>query len=406
MISTELDKDYIKSRVLDVLKSAHRDPRKWKIKEFPDRLQYSCPVCGDSEKAPGRKLRGTLYYSNMMHICFNEDNCNCSFPKLMTTYGVELDLQKKMDIYDYIDANIKYKKDDNFVISKLDKLIDINELTEKFNADPDSQFSNFSPVQPKSAVYQHLKYDRLISNFENIYEADFQMSPKWVEKVMVILNKSGDKVLGLQVRNLKSGYKRMFKTYNFEKLYNMMHPDEPLDEIEAVSYNKISNFYNILNVNWDQKVTIFEGYIDSIFFPNSIGAIGLNSIDEMSFLMSDDLQLQFFFDQDNVGVKKSVKMLEDGHRVFLWQKFVERLIKNKKDKYSAKRYMHTIKDLNKLVQEMKNTDPFNKLKLNDYFSNDKFDRLYLDFTVYPKNKGYTDYDSKKDKKHDPFSKVP
>ena len=38
-----------------------------------------------------------------------------------------------------------------------------------------------------------------------------------------------------------------------------------------------------------------------------------------------------------------------------------------------------------LVQEMKNTDPYNKLKLNKFFSNDSFDKLYLDYTLYPKN---------------------
>lgn len=384
-MSLDLDKSYIKSKILDVLKTAHTDERKWRIKEFPDRLQYSCPVCGDSEKAPGRKLRGTLYFSNMMHICFNESGCNCSFPSLIKKYGVEIDLQKKLDIYNYIDTNIKYKKDDNVIITKLDRLIDIDFLMEKFNEDPSTQFSKFSPVKKMSAVYQYLKFDRMIDNFENIYEAEYSITTKWKEKVIVILNKSGKKVLGLQIRNLKPGDKRMFKTFNFEKLYNMLHPEEPLDELEAVSYNKISNFYNILNVNWDQPVTIFEGYLDSIFFPNSIGAIGLNSIDEMSFLMSEDLDLQFFFDQDNIGVRKANDMLQNGYKVFLWQKLVERLIKNKTDKYEAKKYMLGIKDLNKLVQEMKNPDPYNKLKLYEYFSNDMFDKLYLDFSLYTNN---------------------
>ena len=228
----------------------------------------------------------------------------------------------------------------------------------------------------------------MIENFENIYEAEYALTPKWKEKVLVLLNKSGKKVLGLQIRNLKSGDNRFFKTFNFEKLHNILHPEDPLDEIEAVSYNKISNFYNILNVDWEQPVTIFEGYLDSIFYPNSIGAIGINSIDEMSFLMSEDLDLQFFFDQDNIGVKKALTMLEKGHKVFLWQKLVENLIKNKVDKYKAKNYSLKIKDLNKLAQEMKNPDPFNKLKLNKYFSNDSFDKLYLDFTLYPKNQNF------------------
>jgi hypothetical protein len=380
----ELDRDYIKSKIQEVLKVAHTDQRKLRIKDFPDRLQYSCPICGDSEKSPGQKLRGTLYLKNMAHICFNESGCNMSFLKLLKTFNIEIDLQKKLDIYNYVDTNIRYKKEDNVILQKLDRLIDIDFLTTYLNDNPSTQFSKFSAVKHNSAVYQYLKFERLIDNFDNIYEAEYSLTPKWREKVIVLLNKSGKKVLGLQIRNLKSGDKRFFKTFNFEKLHNMLHPDDPLDEIEAVSYNKISNFYNILNVNWEQAVTIFEGYLDSIFYPNSIGAIGINSIDEMSFLMSEDLDLQFFFDQDNVGIRKALKMLEDGNKVFLWQKLVENLIKNKVDKYEAKKFAIKIKDLNMLVQKMKNPDPYNKLKLDKYFSNDIFDKLYLDFSLYPK----------------------
>lgn len=378
-----LDKDYIISKIQELVDKVHTEPRKKKIKVYPDRIQFACETCGDSQKDPNKK-RANLYLKNMYKVCFNE-GCNMSFSTLLKRNNINIDLQKKLDIYNYIDQNLKYEKKDNFVVQKLDKLIDIDFLMEYLNSHPETQFSNFQPIKFNSAVYQYLKFGRLIENFENIYEADYNITPKWKEKVLVLLNKSGKKVLGLQIRNLKSGDKRMFKTFNFERLHNIIHPDEPLDEIEALSYNKLSNFYNILNVNWDQTVTIFEGYLDSIFFPNSIGAIGLNSIDDMNFLMSDDLQIQFFFDQDNVGIRKSLTMLENGHTVFLWQKLIETLIKNKKDKHDAKNYLLKIKDLNKLTQEMKNTDPYNKLKLYNYFSKDNFDKLYLDFSLYPKN---------------------
>jgi hypothetical protein len=379
----ELDRDYIKSKIQEILNNVHPEQQKHYIKDYPERLNFACPICGDSQKQLTKK-RGNLYFKNMMYICFNESGCNMSFLKLLKTFNIEIDLQKKLDIYNYVDTNIKYKKEDNVILQKLDRLIDIDFLTTYLNDNPSTQFLKFSVIKHNSAVYQYLKFERLIDNFDNIYEAEYSLTPKWKEKVIVLLNKSGKKVLGLQIRNLKSGDKRFFKTFNFEKLHNLLHPDDPLDEIEAVSYNKISNFYNILNVNWDQPVTIFEGYLDSIFYPNSIGAIGINSIDEMSFLMSEDLDLQFFFDQDGVGIRKSLKMLEDGHKVFLWQRLVDDLIKNKVDKYEAKKYAIKIKDLNMLVQKMKNPDPYNKLKLQKYFSNDVFDKLYLDFSLYPK----------------------
>jgi hypothetical protein len=384
-MSEGLDREYIISKIQEIVNKAHTDPRKRKIKVYPDRINYACEACGDSSKDPNKK-RANLYFKNLFKICFNE-GCNMSFTKLLKINGIEFDLQKKLDIYNYIDSNIKYKKEDNVVIQKLDRLIDIDFLTEYLNNHPETQFSKFSPVKFNSAVYQYLKYERLIDKFDNIYEAEYSITPKWKEKVIVILNKSNKKVLGFQIRNLKPGDKRMFKTFNFEKLHNMIHPDDPLDEIEAVSYNKISNFYNILNVNWERPVTIFEGYLDSIFMTghNAIGAIGLNSIDDMSFLLSEELYIQFFFDNDMVGIKKSLTMLEKGHKVFLWQKLIEDFLKNKTDKHTAKQYFLKIKDLNMLVQKIKNMEKFNKINLNNYFSNDLFDKLYLDYTLYTKN---------------------
>ncbi len=382
-MAKELDKDYIKSKVQEILDKVHTDPRKRVIKVYPDRLQFACEKCGDSATDSNKK-RAHLYFKNMFKVCYNE-SCNMSFTKMMKENDIELDLEKKSDIYNYIDTNIKWdKKEDNFVVQKLDRLIDIDFLTEQFNNNPATQFSKFSPIKNNSAAYQYLKYDRLIENFENIYEAEYAITPKWHEKVIVLLNKSGKKVLGLQIRNMKPGDKRMFKVFNFEKLHNMLHPEDPLDEIEAVSYNKISNFYNILNVDWDKPVTIFEGYLDSIFYPNSISGIGTNSMD-INFLLNDDLYIRFFYDQDSVGIRKSLSMLEKGYNVFLWQKLNETLIKNKKDKYEAKKYCMKIKDLNKLVQEMKNPNAADKLHLEKYFSNDMFDKLYLDDSQYPKN---------------------
>jgi hypothetical protein len=280
------------------------------------------------------------------------------------------------------------KKKDVYIPEQLTKLLNLDDFAEYLNTHPEYQISNFKPIKTNSAQYQYLKYDRLIENFENIYECDYHVTSRWKEKCIVMMNKSGNKLLSMQIRNLKPGENRLFKIFNFEKIYTMRYPDEDVDDLELMSYNKISNFYNILNVDWDEPVTIFEGFLDSTFVPNSMSGIGLNSLDDMSFLMSEDLNIRFLLDQDNAGVKKSVELLDKGYSVFLWQLLVEKLIKNKTDKYEAKKYALKIKDLNKLVQEMKNPDAFNKLKLENFFSNDMFDKLYLNHDLYPKNESY------------------
>jgi hypothetical protein len=394
----ELDIDFVKKKIGEVLKNAHSDPRRQNIKDFPDRLNFCCPCCGDSFSDPNKK-RANIYKDNPTYlVCFN-NGCRSSITKLFKDFNVQVSIEEKQAIYDFADSHMKFdKKKDVYIPEQLTKLLNLDDFTEYLNTHPEYQISNFKPIKTNSAQYQYLKYERLIDNFENIYECDYHITPRWKEKCIVMLNKSGKKLLSMQIRNLKPGDKRLFKIFNFEKIYTMRYPDEDVDELEMMSYNKISNLYNILNVDWDEPVTITEGFLDSTFVPNSLSGIGLNSLDDISFLMSEDLNIRFLLDQDNAGVKKSLEMLDKGYKVFLWQLFVEKLIKNKTDKYEAKKYALKIKDLNKLVQEMKNPDAFNKLKLENYFSNDMLDKMYLNPDLYPKNQNFKNSKYDKNKK--------
>jgi len=384
--NTELDKEYIIHKIQEVVINGHTDTRKHKIKVFKDRINTCCPYCQDSVNP--NKRRGNLYFKNLMFKCFNE-GCHASFIKLCNDFRTPVEMDKKLQIYEYIDNNITYQKDtDDFVINSLDKLINLTDMI-KFFDNSNNKLKGIMPVQKNSRVYHYLK-SRYINNFTNIYQAEYHFTEKWVEPVMVLLNqaKRGDdyKVIGIQLRNLKDGKddskpfeKRFFKIYDFSEIYNLMNPDEHLDQLEAISYNKLSHFYNIFNVNFDSKVTVFEGYLDSLFnYPSnsSIGVIGVNT--DMKFLLSnEDLQLQFFYDNDEEGLKHSIEKLKDGYPVFLWEKLFEHIISKKKDKYKAKQKLIGIKDLNKLVIESKNPDIYQKLKLNEYFSKDDFDQLYL-----------------------------
>lgn len=382
----ELDFGFIEEKIIEVLRNAHADPRKHNIKDFNDRINFACPICGDSNKDPNKK-RANIYKSNpLFMVCFNE-GCRASVTKLFNTYNVQLTPEKKQQMYNYVDNHIKFNnKKDIYIPETMDKMIDLEQLSVYLNNHPEHKIQNFKPIQNNSIQYQYLKFDRLITNFDNIYEADYIVTSNWKEKVIVILNRAGDKILGMQIRNLKSGDKRLFKVYNFEALYTILYPNEEIDNLELLSYNKISNFYNIMNVDWEQTVTIFEGYLDSTFYPNSIGAIGLNSIDtDLSFLFDAGLDIQFFLDQDIVGIKNSISLLKKGYRVFLWQLFNNELlkkIKSNKDTYEANKLVLKIKDLNRLVQIFK-VDVYEKFKLNNFFSKSKLDEFYLDFKKYP-----------------------
>jgi hypothetical protein len=124
----------------------------------------------------------------------------------------------------------------------------------------------------------------------------------------------------------------MFKIYNYENLLEWIHIGKDveiqMDMNELVVYNKLSYYFNILNVDLGNRITVFEGYLDSLFFPNSIGLVGVNT--DFKLIENNGLDIQYFFDNDEAGFKKSEEKLKQGYHVFLWKKMFESIVDNKK----------------------------------------------------------------------------
>jgi predicted RNA-binding Zn-ribbon protein involved in translation (DUF1610 family) len=371
-----LDKKYLKDKISNIVNKAHKHPQKKEVREHFDRLNFACPICGDSEKIISRK-RGNLYFKNLMYKCFNCGH-HTSFVKLCETFDVDIDIEKRLEMYDYIDNNTYYKKgDDDFIITKLDKLLNLDEVADFYNTHPDLKLTNIKPVQQGSIVYQYLFLNRNIKNDPNLYEGVYHFSDTWKEPVVIILNRHENLLLGMQLRNLKEEKKkRFYHIIEFSEIYNNIHFDKTLDEFEAIAYNKLSHFINVLNINFNEEVTIFEGYFDSIFFPNSIGVVGVNT--DITFILNDEsIKIRLFYDNDADGYKNSIKMLKKGYQVFLWKLLFRDILKHKTNKYEAQKRLDKIKDLNKLAIETKKP-PYDLLKMEKYFSKDVFDIMYLD----------------------------
>lgn len=149
----------------------------------------------------------------------------------------------------------------------------------------------------------------------------------------------------------------------------MIYPDKKLDEIEAISYNKLSAIFNILNVDFDKDIYVFEGYLDSTFFTNAIALVGLDT--DISFLGDENISLKFIFDNDESGLNKSKKMINDGKRIFLWKKVIQEISKNNS---RLNFYLNkNIKDINKLAEYMEDSFIYKNMNLDNYFSIDKLD---------------------------------
>lgn len=379
---SQISRDYVFQKVKNIVDSYHKEETKKNVRNYHKNVNFACPYCGDSKTNPYR-YRGYVWLNSLMFTCFN---CGTkkSFIKFCEDFSEDIEIEDKIQIYNHIDNNSFSNQD--ITPTALNKLIDFDEWVNFMNNKNNSWLTNIEPVKPGSAVHNYLILNRYIHDFTGIYQALFRKirdkKVVWQTPVMINLNvsKSNNKLLGIQLRNLKSNDKRFFKIVEFEELYNYMYPKNPIDEYEAIPYNKASHFYNILNVNFEREVTIFEGFIDSKFFPNSIGLVGLNNdYDLINFLTQaeEDLNLRFFYDNDVDGNRKAAKLLDEGYSVFLWKKMIDEISKKYKNSLKLEKMLNQQKDLNDLVKFFKDSDVYKNLELEKYFSQDEFDKMFI-----------------------------
>lgn len=398
-MTTGIDINYVTNRIQSILDKSHTIPQKKVIKSYPNKtnpnkLSFACAICGDSDKNPNKK-RGDLWLNSMMYTCYNCGE-KMSFVKLCDIFDEPIDPDVKLALYEQLNNNIRYNRTAEYAVTSLDKLLTMDDLL-SLNNRKDSSIREIEPIIRGSLVHKYLE-SRLIFDYSCIYQANYYHSPtlhpNWKEPVALILNMGGDRILSLQARNLKHDKeKRLYRIYDFEELYNTIKKKE-LDRIEAIPYNKLSHFHNILNINFEDTVTIFEGYFDSTFYPNSIGSIGTNT--DVDFLLNseEEMNVQFFYDFDTAGNKKSYEKIIKGHNVFLWNKFLNDSIKRKKDPERSKIFFKkNVKDLNDLALFSKQKNVHRHFKLQNYFSIDEFDKLYIDLVeekfIGKNNKQYT-----------------
>jgi len=389
-----MDKNYISDIFQRILIKEFTSINRRRIVTYSDRLNICCPYCGDGKSE--HKKRGNFYFNRLIYICFNCDK-KTTFDKLCKDFNEQLDPDKKLEMIEHLNSVMTYSDyEGDFVDARLENLIDISELERVFSQDL-TPISDFKPIQVNGGVYKYLIGRGILPEMhKDIYQAKYWKNEDEHEWIIAMLNRRGDKVLGMQIRNLKEGRKRMFKIYNYENLLEWISLGKDLPEpdmSQLVIYNKLSYYFNILNVNFFEKITVFEGYLDSLFFPKSIGLVGVNT--DYRFLENNNLDLQYFFDNDEAGYKKSEEKINSGWSVFLWRKLFQDIVdkKNSDDPWSLMHRISKVKDMNKLSTLVDN--PFQKLELNKYFSRDILDIKWIPkFKKIKKRELEVDYNKK------------
>jgi hypothetical protein len=320
------------------------------------RLNFSCPYCGDS-KDP-KKKRGNFYLDTLAYKCYNG---GCSIYKDAVSFFKDYSLINKFtgdereEIKNVLESNRQNRVRGTYGSIDIEYFFD-NDISDLLI---DREF--FIEKMGLQEIIGSNIY-RYIVRREQKPDKKFAWDPKR-EKIYIFNLTPKGKIIGLQVRNMNSTRNNSkYLTYRLSGIYEKLLLCEDQDIIQrAKSVDPISHVFGIGNLDFSRDITIFEGPLDSFFWPNSVGLCSLEN--KFPF---DVENKKYFYDWDHSGIQKSMDLLSKGNTVFNWGKFLDENNISRDKKW----------DLNELVVHLRRIGKKVK-RLDYYFTNDVLDLRYF-----------------------------
>jgi hypothetical protein len=283
---------------------------KQKIYEAGNRLNISCPYCGDSSNP--KKKRGNFYIDTLTYKCYNG---GCGIYKdaysMFRDFHVSSKLEdsEKKDIVDLIKSG-KEKRQTAY------GEVDISLF---FNTD----FKSTVVTREKFMSEMNLreingsKMETYLIRRNQVADNKFAWDPKTGKLYLFNLTKDNE-ILGLQFRNMNSSYGSKYYTYKLSGIWEKLLKETDLDLIEeSKKIDPVSFVFNIGKISFDRTITIFEGPMDSWLWKNSVALCSVEN--KFPF---DIENVQYWYDWDEAGREKHSELLSSGKRVFNWKKFL------------------------------------------------------------------------------------
>lgn len=272
---------------------------------------FSCPICGDS-KTKKNKARGYIYDKKGYYV-YHCHNCNVSMGLINFIKTLDVSLYKEMVF-------------EKFRNEKSSEEIEFEEWNKKFQK---PKFMHSDVLKGLRKISQ-LSSDHPIKLFvesrkiPNPYHAKLFFCPKFMHHINnIIPNKFAEDVLkfdemrllipfishnkdvhALQGRSIKS---------NSNNRYITIVLDESTPKI-----------YGLDTVNFNNKVYVFEGPIDSMFVPNSIATAGGDLVSSLKGY--DKTNIVIIYDNEprsKETVEKIDKAIHLGYSVCIWPNNIE-----------------------------------------------------------------------------------
>jgi len=289
---------WVDKKYLRLIASRFRNS-KWKNEDL---LNHACPYCGDSEKN-AHKARGYhfVYKETFIYKCHNcgESRSFASFLKeqdssLWKQYAVEK-FYKKNPTFDTIP--VKTAPSPNLG----NKLLEQVGCEPAINAKQATDYLNYRQI-PKHH-WDDLYY---IKNSQSLTQLDtkyrnrvFGNDPRLV---IPFYTRQG-KLIGVSGRALNNN-KLRYLTLKFDDTHSLI--------------------YGLRTVDYNKRVYVTEGPIDSLFLPNSIAVAGSDFSKLNSIVPPEQAVVVFDNEPRNPEiVKKMSQIIEEGFTVCFWPKTIK-----------------------------------------------------------------------------------
>jgi hypothetical protein len=349
--------------------------RKQEINEDPDKLNFACPYCGDSDTDLSKK-RGNIYYRTNSFKCFN-DGCLKWVPlsKFISHFSRELSIPiPTLSASTFEDRKPKVRK--GFLIEFLmnpkvkKSLISFKDLSDRFFLKP------CKDADPGSPIYEYIK-SRHLENLPSFEQSCYYDSRE--DKIYIFnLDIRSGLVLGVSIRRIDPNYpgpKYDIKNYS-QFIKNGLI--SKIDQDILTQIDTVNNFFNILNINFNKPIIVLEGQINAMFLNNAIATTGVTKSKSVLGSLISKKNALILFDNDKAGKEETYKLLKQGYKVFMWSK----LIMNLRLKYpDQRRKINEINDINDLYKFLIRVgggldyDDFNNYVM-EYFSNSIYDLIW------------------------------
>jgi len=258
---------------------------------------FSCPICGDSEKYR-LKARGYIYQkqNKFFYTCYN---CGVG-----TTFSNFLKTIDEILFKDYIKENFISSKD-TFVQEKVEEVVKKNE---KFKIDLPSiaSLSNTNEAQrylasraiPKER-WSDLYYTKKFKEWANTLSSDlFENTDLDFSAIVIPFISEKKELVGFQGRKLSTSSFR----YSTVRLR---------DDVDMV--------YGMDRVDLTKLVYIVEGPFDSMFLPNAIALRSASVKIPQKILDANNFVIVFDNEPRNLDIIKQMKAyIEKGYKVCIW----------------------------------------------------------------------------------------